>query len=80
MYRCQVCGGLVPPRTPRQSVVIRRRAKQYPFRRAANHVVRMVDGRRKEKDTDDPGGCGWETLAEVGACPRCASRNGTPGN
>jgi hypothetical protein len=35
-------------------------------------VVRVVNGKVKETFTDDPGGTGAETTAEVLACPACA--------
>jgi hypothetical protein len=34
----------------------------------------MVNGKPKEKFTDDPGGDGTQIVREVIACPACASR------
>ncbi len=77
MFVCQLCGGVVPPRTPAARVVTRRRAKQYPPRPRANHFFQLNnDGKRRERWTDDPGGVGWEIAREVLACPACAARNG----
>lgn len=79
MYRCQVCGSVVPPRTPCRRLVVQTRPARYPYRQEVNRVVRVTpDGKVKEKFTDDPGGAGEETVREVTACPRCAgaARNG----
>jgi hypothetical protein len=73
MYRCQVCGRVVPAGTPAQRLVVRTRAVRHPVRSKANHVVRMVNGKRKVTHTDDPGGVGSAIVAECLACPRCAN-------
>lgn len=74
MFNCQVCGGVVSPRTPAARVVVRRRPKQYPHRHAANPFVYFdADGKRKLRWHDDPGGVGWEIDHEVLACPSCAA-------
>ena len=74
MFICQLCGGVVPPRTAAARVVVRR-PKQYPFRREAN-VFYRPDGNEKVKEhrRDDPGGEGWEIAKELLACPDCAAR------
>jgi hypothetical protein len=72
MFRCQLCGCVVRPRTPARHVVVQRRARKYPARGRANLVVRN----RKSNHTDDPGGAGSEVAREVLACPACAARNG----
>jgi hypothetical protein len=41
-------------------------------------VVRLVNGKRKEKRTDDPGGAGSQIVREVIACPRCAKGQAAP--
>ena len=75
MFVCQLCGGVVPPRTPAARVVVHRRPKRYPLRREANRFARLDErGKRKEYVTDDPGGVGWEIAREVLACPPCAAR------
>jgi hypothetical protein len=74
MFVCQVCGGVVAPRTPAIRVVTRRRPKQYSHRYAANPYVYFdVNGKRKVRRNDDPGGVGWEIDREVLACPPCAA-------
>jgi hypothetical protein len=77
MFRCPLCQRVVPPRTPAQRLVLRRRSKVYPYRSRANTFVRTNEaGKRKEYHTDDPGGAGQEIVAEMTACPDCAARNG----
>ena len=77
MYRCQVCSRVVPPRTLARRLVVATRAKKYPFRPKANLVryVEFKNGRakRKEKETDDPGGLGQEVVHEIIVCPSCAA-------
>ena len=74
MFICQVCGGVVAPRTPAARVVARRRPKQYPHRHAVHpHVYFDVNGKKKLRWYDDPGGVGWEIDREVLACPPCAA-------
>jgi hypothetical protein len=76
MFICQVCGGVVAPRTPAIRVVTRRRPKQYSRRYAVNPIVVFdAKGKRKVQWTDDPGGTGWEIDREVLACPPCATGN-----
>jgi len=77
MFRCQLCQCVVPPGTPRQHLILKRRSKKYPYRARANKFFRTTDaGKRKEYHTDDPGGEGQETVQEVFVCPDCAARNG----
>jgi hypothetical protein len=72
MYRCQLCGRVVPAGTPARRVVVRTRAARYPFRSQANRVVRPVNGKPRVRYTDDPGGAGSAIVAERIACPDCA--------
>lgn len=77
MFRCQLCQRVVPPHTPCQHLVLKRRSKEYPYRSRANSFVRTNDtGKRKEYHTDDPGGKGEEVVQEVIVCPACAVQNG----
>lgn len=77
MFRCQMCQCVVPPRTPAQHLVLKRRNKEYPYRSSANTLVRTSEtGKRKVHHTDDPGGEGQEIVQEVIVCPTCAARNG----
>ena len=72
MYVCQICGGMVPPRTPAIRVIVDRRPKQYPFRHHANVFHRPdSNGKVKEHTTDDRGGVGWEIAREVLSCAAC---------
>ena len=74
MFRCQLCGGVVPPRTRATRVVVCRRPKPYPFRSQANVIYRPDrDGKMRPHTTDDPGGVGWEIVREVLACPTCTA-------
>jgi hypothetical protein len=72
MYRCELCGIIVPPRTRAHRVVLEEREKAYPFRPEAFRAMRLVHGRLKEVWNDDPGGWGREVVREVRACPACA--------
>jgi hypothetical protein len=74
MFRCQICGTVVPAGTPCHRLVAETRPTRYPFRNQVNRVVRLVNGKRKIQYTDDPGGEGQCILREVNACPACASR------
>jgi hypothetical protein len=73
MYRCQLCGGLVPPRTPCHRLVAQARPCRYPTRPQVNRVVRLHNGKRRTTYTDDPGGRGSAVVREVRACPACAA-------
>jgi hypothetical protein len=77
MFCCQLCQRVVPPRTPCQRLVLIRRSKKYPYRPSANTLIRTNEqGKRKEHQTDDPGGQGQEIVKEVIVCPICAAQNG----
>src|SRR5262249_17869406 len=78
MYRCQMCGAVVPPRTPCHRLVVQTRPARYPFRPEVNRVGRWVNGKPKERWTDDPGGSGPQVFREVNACPACANRPAAP--
>jgi hypothetical protein len=41
-------------------------------------VVRLENGKVKERLLDDPGGVGAEAVAEVTACPACAAEHRPP--
>jgi hypothetical protein len=73
MFRCQLCGTVVPPRTPCNRVAIRSRRRSYPSRPLANRFVRLVGGKRKQLHTADPGGVGVVIVPEATACPACAA-------
>jgi hypothetical protein len=73
VFRCQLCGKVVPPRTSVQRVVVQTRARKYPVRLRANRFIRLSEnGKRKVTFVDDTGGVGCEVVREVVACPACA--------
>jgi hypothetical protein len=78
MYRCQVCGSVVSPRTPCHRLVVRTRPRQYPTRPRVHRVVYWVNHKRKVDMRDDPGGVGTESVVEVRACPGCALQHASP--
>jgi hypothetical protein len=78
MYRCQLCSRVSAAGTPQRRVVLTTRARKYPFRRDANVIFRIVNGKWKEVKIDDPGGTGTEIVSEVRVCPECA-REFAPG-
>jgi hypothetical protein len=67
LYRCHLCGVVVPPNTPAHRKVVETRRREYPFRKDA-HLF-MKDGRPKK--ADDPGGVGFEIVREVVVCSSC---------
>jgi len=76
MFRCELCQRVAQPRVRAQKIAVRRRSKQYPYRKDANRFYRTNENhKRKEKVTDDPGGAGMETIKEVTVCPTCAASN-----
>jgi hypothetical protein len=76
MFRCQLCQCVVPPHTPCQHLVVKRRSKEYPYRSRANVVVVSEPPKKRKKEyRDDPGGEGREIAKEVIVCPTCAAKN-----
>jgi len=67
LYRCHLCGVVVPPNTPAHRKVVETRRREYPFRKDAHLFIK--EGRPKK--TDDPGGVGFEIVREVVVCPSC---------
>src|SRR6266511_3424962 len=72
MYRCELCGGIVPPRTPSFSVVVETREKRYPRRPMLYPPRKRSEWKDPEKWRDDPGGVGHEIVREARTCPACA--------
>ena len=68
MYRCQICGGVVPAHSPAIRQVVETRRREYPFRSKANPFRK--DG--KVEKTDDPGGVGREIVREILVCQACS--------
>jgi hypothetical protein len=73
MYRCDLCGGVVPPRTECALVVTESRVKHYPRRAKLYPPKNPSDWKDPDKWRDDPGGIGWEAVREARACPSCAA-------
>jgi hypothetical protein len=77
MFRCQLCGQVVPAGTPSQRLVVKTRQKSYPFRSRVNRLIKLSEtGKPKEVFTDDPGGTGREIAQELIVCPSCAQNPG----
>lgn len=68
MYRCQLCGGVVPANTPAIRQVVETRKRKYPLREKANRFRKD----RRIKQSDDPGGIGYEAVREIVVCPGCS--------
>ena len=78
MFRCYFCNQITPAKTPRQSVIISKREKQYPTRRREAKGGRGGGGgrfRSREGAVQDQGGKGIEIAQEVSACPTCAAKH-----
>jgi hypothetical protein len=71
MYRCELCGETMPPRTRAHRIIVETRDRTCPARERVNRVVKWVNGRRKVLWTDDPGGNGEEPVREGLVCPTC---------
>ena len=77
MYKCQLCGAIVPKRTSCRKVVLATRKKDYPSRRKANpgfdrRGESYLRSNRNSDRNDDRGGTGYETIKEINACDACA--------
>ena len=82
MYRCQICGTMVPPKTKSRLVVLETREKAYaPQMRPERGKPKGGKGGsgggrgRGRRDGEDPGGRGWEIAKEALACNTCADRH-----
>lgn len=70
MYRCQVCGVLVPAGDKALTVVIEKRDKVYP------PTPRLEKkGKKRRERGEFPGGRGWEIAREALACRVCYDRH-----
>jgi len=77
MFRCPLCGRVVPARVPAVRVVLETRAVTYPSRERANRPIpRFIHGKWRRVRPDDPGGHGREIVRETLACAACAARVG----
>lgn len=81
MYRCQICGAVVPEGIPANNVVLETRPRVYPFRPKVFLKKRTEQKRRRRKPdpdkdyVDDPGGTGFEIVRQVMACKACAEQS-----
>lgn len=77
MFRCYFCNEITAPKTPRQSVIISKREKNYPTRRREAKGGRGGGGRFRSREgaVQDQGGKGIEIAQEVSACPTCAAKH-----
>ena len=72
MFRCQLCGHVVPARTRSNKVVLVSRPKTYAVRGSDRHDRRFRRGAPPPKREYDKGGTGHEIVHEVMACDSCA--------
>ncbi len=74
MYRCQLCGTVVPKGTAKQ-VIVKKSLWQHPHRRGVIRKIVLEKGRRQEKWADDPGGVGPQILTETPVCSACLQKH-----
>jgi hypothetical protein len=72
MFRCDLCGSVVPASTPCNRIPIETREVDYPRRERA-HWRPPQPPATKGKFVDDPGGHGTAIVREVNACPDCTA-------
>ena len=78
MFKCELCGKIVPRNVPAQRIVLKTRRVSYPERPKANRVhkdgpgVKKIDGKYYKKD---PGGTGREIVREALVCSSCAEKS-----
>src|SRR5215475_10783920 len=72
MFRCDICGSVVPPRTPCNRIVVETRPAEYAARPRVHWQPPRAGG--KGKWVDDPGGLGTEIVCELRACDECAAK------
>jgi len=74
MYRCELCGTIVPPRSKTRTVVTEKREKAYaPQQRKPQG--KKGKGRKRHRDIELPGGRGWEIVKEAQVCQPCEERH-----
>jgi hypothetical protein len=72
MYKCGMCGKVVPPKTKCIEIVIKKRKKVYPFREGVNRPATWKEDRQERfGSTNDFGGSGFEAAETAKACPQC---------
>ena len=77
MFKCELCGKIVPRSVPTQRIVLETRPVSYPERPKANRVkkdgpgVTEIDGKFYKKDL---GGTGHGIVREALVCPSCAKK------
>jgi hypothetical protein len=77
MYRCEICGRVVPLGTPAIRQVVETRDREYPRRRDDSDVGRK--GRKRSSRSGDAGGAGREIVRERLVCGGCAEPEEPPG-
>lgn len=75
MYRCDFCNTVVGPKVSCSVVVTHVADKEYDYREDV-YKKRNEEGRLVF--SDDPGGRGWEIVAEKKACPKCSKLHSEP--
>jgi hypothetical protein len=70
MYRCDICGCVVPPGTTAITRAVETREREYPDRRHTAHQAKTAR-RRSQRMVGDRGGCGREIVREHQVCPSC---------
>ena len=78
MYKCEMCGTVVPPRSKSHTVVTEKREKAYApqQRQPGGKKGKGGRGRGRHRDSGElPGGRGWEIVKEVLVCQSCAERH-----
>lgn len=70
MYRCEICGCVVPPGTTAVTRVVETREREYPDRRHAAQQKKKAPRQRHRMD-GDRGGSGREIVREQQVCPSC---------
>ena len=71
MYKCELCGTVVPAGMRAFTQVVETRRRVYPPRPQA-HPVPGKGKKSSQKKKDDPGGIGVEIVKEALVCAGCA--------
>ena len=70
MYRCEMCGCVVPAGNPAVKRVVETRERTYPQRDTEG---RGKPSQRRRRQRGDPGGAGREIVREQLLCAACAA-------
>ncbi len=78
MFRCQLCGTVMPPGTRTHKLIVQTRAKKYEPREKPQSRggggFRGRGGRPTRRRLMDPGGEGREIVRELSVCAECAEK------